>query len=599
MKLLKHFLQDLSCQRFLSPKSLLHSPTTIAMEVACSAATPSEGDFPEEDTDDKGSWESTNDNYDDEDEEAEEEEEEEADTTKASDLVAKAREASKTLLQSLLTDGKLDKAAWVASRDGLSAELEQVLTAAGATGTTNIDVPGMDGKTPVHTAAAGGHEACLTQLIAAGCDVEAATSRGVTALYAACEDGHIGCAKLLLAAGANVAALADFGGGALLAAAWGGHEDCVTLLLEAGATPNLPDDADADTETAVNAAATHGHTGVLKLLLAAGANVNTVCYGRSPLHNACTGAHIDCVRLLLKAGATMSGHELHATAQWNDAVECFNALLQAGADVEFKSTGMTPLYVASARGSKACLAAALAAGALVSAVNEGGDYRSKDTPLIIAANNGHVECVSLLLAHGADVNATNATGKTALYCAAYSGRVACIAALLRAGAKINIVRKDNGHTALFAAACQGHRRCVKLLLEAGADARAASPINVTTPLHAAAEGGHKRCAALLLLHGANVNAPCERFGSNVTPLHEALRNGSTSCTALLLTAGAELDGDCFMLAAVHGQGEAKTERMALLMQNTSRWRRRRALALVREQRAANLDHLRSAKDLDQ
>ena len=67
------------------------------------------------------------------------------------------------------------------------------------------------GRTPLHFAAARGHEDTLGLLLRAGVALEARSGRGVTPLQMASEAGFVDAARALLAAGANVEAQADEG----------------------------------------------------------------------------------------------------------------------------------------------------------------------------------------------------------------------------------------------------------------------------------------------------------------------------------------------------------------------------------------------------
>ena len=122
-------------------------------------------------------------------------------------------------------------------------------------------------------------------------------------------------------------------------------------------------------------------------------------------------------------------------------------------------------------------------------------------------------------------------------------------------------------------------------------------------MHKAAKNGSEACVSLLLQAGANVNAANER---DYTPLDRAVENGSVACIALLLNAGAHT---CVLrgLWRVHRPDQAaladeshrdhdravamEKRRIAIVavLQSEYRWRRRRPLALIREQRRAVRD----------
>ena len=73
----------------------------------------------------------------------------------------------------------------------------------------------------------------MSELLAAGAEVEATNEFGETPLMWAAENGHTGCVAVLLAAGVDVEATDKEGGTALVAAAEHGHKACVALLRAA------------------------------------------------------------------------------------------------------------------------------------------------------------------------------------------------------------------------------------------------------------------------------------------------------------------------------------------------------------------------------
>ena len=75
------------------------------------------------------------------------------------------------------------------------------------------------------------------------------------------------------------------------------------LLCQHQADPNVPN---TDGETALFQAVYRDHLEMLQLLLEHGANPNLVCshLGRSPLHYAIAGGHVDTARLLGRIGAS-------------------------------------------------------------------------------------------------------------------------------------------------------------------------------------------------------------------------------------------------------------------------------------------------------
>ena len=108
------------------------------------------------------------------------------------------------------------------------------------------------------------------------------------------------------------------------------------------------------------------------------------------------------------------------------------------------------------------------------------------------------------------------------------------------------------------AAAKGHDKCVSALLAAGAWLEGVD-MNAETALGMAVSHGHAGCASQLLHQGAAM-----RKGSRVKGLSSAL-------------------------ASCHRQAPSSVGVVRAVIQAESRWRRRRPLALVREQRVAAKD----------
>ncbi len=123
----------------------------------------------------------------------------------------------------------------------------------------------------------------------------------------------------------------------------------------------------------------------------------------------------------------------------------------------------SPLVAAARKGNMEIVQALLSAGADVE-YHAGGD----EPPLMAASANGHVELVRMLLKEGAKVNRVSASNGTALLTAARSGHQEVVQLLISNNAKVNVKVSGDG-TALIQAVRNGHFEISKLLLEQGAD----------------------------------------------------------------------------------------------------------------------------------
>jgi len=205
--------------------------------------------------------------------------------------------------------------------------------------------------------------------------------------------------------------------------------------------------------------------------------------GNTALMKAVCDSDIDSVRALIAGGTDSEWHYrtalMHAVRDRRPSLECVNALITAGADVNARS-------------------------------------RLGDTALMYATTS--TDCVKALIAAGADVNAKTGKGWTALLSAVSKGNTDCVKALIAAGADIN-AQDDEGGTAFTWA--KDHPEIIAALKLSGAVSGGVSPCGEC--------GGDWRgilecpsCAAkvsfpVAYLHkNSQINVTCPRCNTTVT-----------------------------------------------------------------------------------
>ena len=172
-----------------------------------------------------------------------------------------------------------------------------------------LDTTDPSGRTPLIVAASEGRAAALKALIDAGANVKARDGQNANATppLMATQNGHLSCLRLLIAAKAEVSAADSAGITPVCVAAERGDAECLKELLAADV------DIHATSETPVFKASCFGHTECLKLLIEANADVNRPNeYGSTAFLIATVNGFTDCLKLLVEAKAdtrTLAGIE--------------------------------------------------------------------------------------------------------------------------------------------------------------------------------------------------------------------------------------------------------------------------------------------------
>ena len=211
---------------------------------------------------------------------------------------------------------------------------------------------------------------------------------------------------------------------------------------------------------------------------------------------------------------------LHHAADNNDP-DRIGALLADGADIDAQcAMGVTPLWIASSRGSVGAAETLIKAGADVNSGSNGL------TPIVYAARNGHTAIASLLISRGADIHGENNHGYSMLHGAAWGGSVDCAQQALDQGVNVNSTNLIN-QTPLFLAAGGGHTDLVEFLLNRGADPDIACDIKQhPLPIDVARNRGYTKIVNLIQ---SNITAKTNKSSqTNALPAASQSKTGVQS-----------------------------------------------------------------------
>ena len=275
---------------------------------------------------------------------------------------------------------------------------------------------------------------------------------------------------------------------------------------------------------------------IVQRLLAVPTVTNSASNLEVALVYSCKHGLVGCTNLLLRAKANLSAvNSCEETAlykaAYNGHCTVVDLLLQAKAQVNKTSAGMTPLYLATNKSHTNVVRQLIVAKAELHRPSSDGF-----TPLMTACDLGNVNSVELLIDAKAELNRCNAvSGKNAILCAELGGNQRVVQLLIEHKADVNLRGSKLGHTAAIAAVHKGHARVLTLLIQAKADVNLAANRG-DNPIHHATWEASARAMQVLITAKANLNT---KFAGR-TPRAWAKKYGHDKVLKLLVDAKAQL-----------------------------------------------------------
>jgi ankyrin repeat protein len=220
----------------------------------------------------------------------------------------------------------------------------------------------------------------------------------------------------------------------LSGAARSGDLTRVKLLIADGADPNAPDSNGG--RTPLHWAVKGNHIEVATFLLESGADIDKgERAGKTALDFAAESGQVEMTQFLVDAGADVNKRDLIGgnSALWAAGLgtpQTLEILVKANADIEVKDiNGLTPLAWAAQTGETQSMQILIDAGADVNVV----DLLNGESILMRAARSGKVESVQLLIDRNADTTTKTKMGASTLQIASEYGNVDIVKLLVESG----------------------------------------------------------------------------------------------------------------------------------------------------------------------
>ena len=387
-------------------------------------------------------------------------------------------------------------------------------------------------RTPLIGAAYNGHTDVVEVLLAAGANIEAYSHSPETPLCGALVQQHWDTADILIRHGADTSTVMEDGYSPLSICVHYDNLAMLQSLLDAGASPdgdilrfaiekknpkiiealllNLPSEVvleDKQIKDLFRNAAYNGYNNIVNILLNQGISPDLAVEGRgcTPLWCAACNGHIDTVRILLEASASL---DLKIT------------------------TGETPLFMATQHGHTDVIEILLDSGASPNICADDGA-----SPLLMAAQKGNINDVRLLVNAAADLELATEMQGTPLSIAIRNNYANTAMFLMESGADVNFILEDDGSTPLYLSVENNNLALVKKLLKAGAKFD-------DTALKLAIEKGHidiidtlskaSTNLNILAVHNEDLGQTHSTERKTVTPYAEQLTGESTKDADSLL-----------------------------------------------------------------
>lgn len=393
----------------------------------------------------------------------------------------------------------------------------------------NVNARTTDGTSPLFLAARFNHAPIVQLLIEQGAIVDAAISDGGTPLYVAVQNNSLEAAKILLANGANPNTTLKSGYSVLKRAISSDFLDMATLLIDRGARPSTEEWIEL-----LGRAASLGKSEILDKVLKMPGIAKLINQrlqsGWSALELAVDRGHLECIAILLKAGAEINtvdvdgNSPLHVAAKRNN-LKVVQELIAKGASSDIRN-----------KWSQGPFELAIDADNLE--VAQFLFYRIK-APTIdqqvwlfnLAADKGDIPLLEkMLTANPSLITSKSKQGLDALDWAIFRGQEATVDFLIERGADVNVVYPNDINTLFVAAQANQMNIARKLLSNVKPDKINERAIMGDTPLFTAIVQGNRDIVQLFLENKADVNIPLK---DGTTPFRKALSTGNLEIAQLL------------------------------------------------------------------